>query len=262
VINDTILLEKRGKVALVTLNRPDAGNAHDGQMGEALDATWAHLAADDDTWAVVLTGAGRRHFCTGADMRAATRQQQPGFTGRGVTPWGDIPEKFWKPVICAINGVVAGGGWHFVWQSDFAIAVDNAAFLEPHVSVGWVPVREMLGLATRAPLSVVSRMAFLGTKERLSAQRAYDVGIVTELTTAETLVPRALELGEAICEQSPLAVRSIKEALHRAFDLRYTMRPLYDHMDLIRHHVDHESSDGREGPRAFAEKRPANWQGK
>jgi E-phenylitaconyl-CoA hydratase len=262
LINDTVLLETKGKVAIVTLNRPDAGNAHNGEMGEALDATWAHIQKNDDLWAVVLTGAGQRHFCTGADMRVASRMSQPGFTGRGVTPWGDIPEDFWKPVICAINGVVAGGGWHFVWQSDFSIAVDHAEFLEPHVSVGWVPMREMLGLATLAPFGIVSRMALLGTKERLSAQRAYELGIVTELASAETLLPRAIELGEAICEQAPLAVRAIKETLHRAYDLRYTMRQVSDHMDVVRKYVDHQSQDGREGPRAFAEKRKPNWQGK
>jgi enoyl-CoA hydratase/carnithine racemase len=262
VINDTVLLEKRGKVAIVTLNRADAGNAHNGQMGEALDATWAHLQKDDDTWAVVLTGAGNRHFCTGADMRAAVQQHQPGFTGRGVTPWGDIPENFWKPVICAINGVVAGGGWHFFWQSDFSIAVDDATFLEPHVSVGWVPLREMLGMATKAPLPIVARMALLGTKERLTAQRAYELGIVTELVSREQLMPRAIELAQAICEQAPLAVRATKEALVRAHDLRYTTRDLYAHMDVVRQYVDHDSDDGKEGPRAFSQKRPANWQGK
>lgn len=261
MINETVLLEKRNKVALVTLNRPDAGNAHDGNMGEALDATWKHLLEDDDTWAVVLTGAGTRHFCTGADMRAASMQRQPGFRGRGVTPWGDIPENFWKPVILAANGVVAGGGWHFFWQADFAIAADHATFLEPHVSVGWVPLREMLGLATLAPLGVVSRMALLGTSERMTAQRAFDLGIVTELVTAEQLVPRALELADMVCRQAPLATRATKEALKRAHDIRFTLRELQEHMGIVRHQVDHGSSDGREGPRAFAQKRQPEWKG-
>jgi E-phenylitaconyl-CoA hydratase len=262
MINETVLLDRKDKIAVVTLNRPDAGNAHDGQMGEALDATWAELQKDDNTWVVVLTGAGNRHFCTGADMRAASRQSQPGFTGRGVTPWGDVPTDFWKPVICAVNGVVAGGGWHFFWQSDFAIAADHATFLEPHVSVGWVPLREMLGLASHAPLSVVSRMALMGTAERLSAQRAYDLGIVTELVPYERLMPRALEVAQVICQQAPLAVRAIKQALHRAYDLRFAMKHIFDQMDPIRHHVDHESEDGKEGPRAFAQKRPAEWKGR
>ena len=257
--NETVLLEKKEKIAIVTLNRPDAGNAHDGRMGEALDATWAELKKDEDTWVVILTGAGDRHFCTGADMKAASRQSQPGFTGRGVTPWGDVPQDFWKPVIGAINGVVAGGGWHFVWQADFSIAADHPTFLEPHVSVGWVPLREMLGLASRAPLSIVFRMAFMGTRERLSAQRAYELGIVTELVPYERLMPRAIEIAQVICEQAPLAVRTIKEALHRAYDLRFAMREVFEQMDSVRRFVDHESEDGKEGPRAFAQKRRADW---
>ena len=261
MINETVLLEKRGGVAIVTLNRPEAGNAHDGNMGEALDATWEHLRLEEITKVVILTGAGRRHFCTGADMKAASFSSKPGFKGRGVTPWGDIPENFWKPVICAVNGAVAGGGWHFIWQSDFAIAADHATFLEPHVSVGWVPVREMLGLASRAPLGVVLRMAFMGSSERMSAQRAFDLGIVTELTPAERLLPRAVEIAEVIGEQAPLAVRAIKEVLHRAYELRFAQREIFAHGDLLRKIVD-QSEDHREGPRAFAEKRKPVWKGK
>lgn len=261
MINEAVLLEKRGAVAIVTLNRPDAGNAHDGRMGEALDATWAHLNSEDDIRAVILTGAGDRHFCTGADMRAASAAAKPGFKGRGVTPWGDIPENFWKPVLCAINGAVAGGGWHFVWQSDFSIAVENATFLEPHVSIGWVPVREMMGLANRAPLSVVLRMAFMGSAERMSAQRAYELGIVTEVVPADRLIPRAVEIAEIIAQQAPLAVRAIKEVLHRAYELRFAQRESFSYGDLIRKIV-HRSEDFKEGPRAFAEKRKPVWKGK
>jgi enoyl-CoA hydratase/carnithine racemase len=105
-------------------------------------------------------------------------------------------------------------------------------------------------------------MALLGTKERLTAQRAYDLGIVTELVSREELLPRAIELAEMICEQAPLAVRATKEALHRAHDIRFTIRELYDHMDVLRQYVDHDSEDGREGPRAFSQKRKAEWQGR
>lgn len=261
MINDTVLLSKQKYVAIVTLNRPDFGNAHDGQMGEALDATWQHLKEDENIRVVILTAAGTRHFCTGADMKAATRQSQPGFQGRGVTPWGDIPMDFWKPVVCAINGVCAGGGWHFYWQSDFAIASETATFLEPHVSVGWVPLREMLGLANRAPLSVVLRMALMGTAERVSAQRAYELGIITEVVPQERLIPRAVEIAEVIAKQAPLAVCAVKEALHRAYELRFVHREIYEHMGLIANLVA-QSEDHKEGPRAFAEKRQANWTGK
>ncbi len=261
MINETVLLEKRGAIAIVTLNRQEAGNAHDGRMGEALDVTWEHLRGDDNIRVVILTGAGDRHFCTGADMKAASASAKPGFKGRGVTPWGDVPENFWKPVFCAINGVVAGGGWHFVWQSDFSIAAEHVTFLEPHVSVGWVPVREMMGLANRAPLSVVLRMAFMGSSERMSAQRAYELGIVTEVVPRDRLIPRAIEIAEVISQQAPLALMAIKEVLHRAYELRFAQREIFSYADMLRKRV-HQSEDFKEGPRAFAEKRKPVWTGK
>ena len=194
-------------------------------------------------------------------MKAASAAAKPGFKGRGVTPWGDIPENFWKPVICAINGAVAGGGWHFIWQSDFSIAVEQATFLEPHVSIGWVPVREMMGLANRAPLSVVLRMAFMGSAERMPAQRAYELGIVTELVSPDRLIPRAVEIAEVIAQQAPLAVRAIKEVLHRAHELRFAQRDSFAYGDFMRRIV-HRSEDFKEGPRSFAEKRKPVWKGK
>ena len=250
-----ILYEKKGQIAYVTLNRPEAGNSHHAAMGEELTDAWNDANKDGKIRVAILTGAGGKFFCTGADARAASK-------GIPVTPWGDIPEDFWKPVILAINGICAGGGFHFLWQSDFAICVDHATFLEPHVSIGWVPLREMMGLADRAPLSVVLRMALMGTKERIDAQRAYDLGIVTEIVTPDQLMPRAIELAEAICEQGPLAVAAIKETLHHAFELRFARREAYDYGHLLREAKTHNTEDFFEGPRAFAEKRKPVWKGK
>jgi E-phenylitaconyl-CoA hydratase len=252
-----VLLEIEEGVALVTLNRPEAGNASDAEMAHELIDLWPKLHADEAVRAVVLTGAGNRHFCTGADMKLASQEGDTGFDA-----WGDVPEDFFKPVICAVNGVVAGGGWHFMWQADFAIASDNATFLEPHVSVGWVPLREMLGMALRVPQGPIRRMAYMGTAERMDAQRAYELGIVTEIVASDELVPRALEIARIIARQAPLAVQTTKETFQRAFDLRYAWRPLYDHMHEKRIQVDWHSEDGKEGPRAFAEKRKAEWKGR
>src|SRR5690606_6713847 len=252
-----VLCDIEEGVALVTLNRPEAGNASDAAMAHALIALWPELAKNDAVRVVVLTGAGIRHFCTGADMKLASEKGDTGFDA-----WGDVPENFFKPVICAVNGVVAGGGWHFMWQADFAIASETATFLEPHVSVGWVPLREMLGMALRAPQGPIRRMAYMGTAERMDAKRAYELGIVTEIVPAEQLVPRTLEIARIIARQAPLAIQTQKEAFQRAFDLRYAWRPLYDHMHEKRIQVDWQSEDGKEGPRAFAEKRPPVWKGR
>ncbi|MBI2305333.1 MAG: enoyl-CoA hydratase/isomerase family protein [Chloroflexi bacterium] len=251
-----ITYEKKGRIAYVTLNRPEVANAHNGVMGRELREAWEDANKDENIWVAILTGAGDKHFCTGADMRAATE----GESGGGG--WGDIPEDFWKPVILAINGVCAGGGWHFVWQSDFAIASEHATFLEPHVSVGWVPLREMLGAANRMPLSAALRMAMLGTKERMTAQRAFDLGVITEVVPQTQLMPRATEIAGWICEQAPLAVQSIKEVLHRAYELRYAQREVFEYGNMLREFKTHHSEDYLEGPRAFVQKRKPVWKGK
>ncbi len=254
---DPVLLEKSDGVAVVTLNRPDVGNACDEALATRLIAVWEELSADDETKVVVLTGAGSRHFCTGADMQGAVRTGNAGFDH-----WPDIPEAFFKPVICAVNGVVAGGGWHFMWQADFAIASENATFLEPHVSIGWVPLREMLGLAMRAPQGPVRRMAYMGVTERMDAERAYQLGIVTEIVASEALLEHTFGIARTIAEQAPLAVKLQKEAFQRSFDLRFVLREVYDHMHEKRTQVDWESEDGREGPRAFVENRKPVWKGR
>lgn len=250
-----IIYEKKGQIAYVTLNRPEAANAHHIMMGDELREVWNDANEDENIRVAIMTAAGNRFFCTGADAKAASQ-------GIAVTPWGDIPEDFWKPVILAINGMCGGGGWHWVWQSDFAICAENATFFEPHVSIGWVPLREMMGLANRAPLSVVLRMAFMGTKERMDAKRAYELGIVTEVVPYERLIPRATEIAEAIIEQAPLAVAAIKEILHRAYELRFAQREVFNHGELIRQWRDSQSDDHSEGPRAFAQKRKPVWTGK
>jgi enoyl-CoA hydratase/carnithine racemase len=252
---ETIRYEKHGAIAVVTLNRPEAGNSHTAKMGQELTSAWNDANEDSTIRVVILTGAGDKFFCAGADAKAMSR-------GESIGPFGDIPENFRKPVMLAINGICAGGGFHFVWQSDFAICAEHATFMEPHVSIGWVPLREMMGLAERAPLGVVFRMAFMGTKERMSAQRAYDLGIVTEVVAAERLMERAMEIAGCIAEQAPLAIEATKEILHRAFELRFAHRKELDHGILLREARTHHSEDYREGPRAFAERRKPQWKGK
>ena len=250
-----ILYEKKGQIAYITLNRPDVGNAHHIHMGKELTDAWNDANKDENIRIAILTGAGERHFCVGGDVTGIAQGIPP-------VPWGDIPEDFWKPVILAINGVCAGGGWHFLWQSDFAICAEHATFLEPHVSIGYVPLREMMGLANRAPLSVVLRMALMGTKERIDAKRAYELGIVTELVPHAQIMSRATELAEAICEQGPLAVAAIKEVLHRAYELRFAYKEAYDYGNLLREKKTVYSEDYIEGPRAFTEGRKPVWKGK
>lgn len=250
-----VIYEKEGHLAVITLNRPEYGNAMSAELRDEVDEIWKDVKFDDEVWGVIFTGAGERHFCTGLDVGGPSPIPKKDFAE--YVPWPNIP-KIWKPIMVAINGVCAGGGFHFLWQSDFAICSENATFLEPHVSIGLLPVREMMGLATRAPLSVVMRMAMMGTAERVTAQQAYMWGFVTEVVPLPKLMPRARELMGKILEQAPLAVGGIKEILHRAYGLEYAHSRAMAFGNLVRPYVD-LSEDAQEGMRAFAEKRKPQW---
>lgn len=237
-------------ITLITLNNPSHGNAVDAAMRRELPTLWSKLRADDSVRVVIITGSGDRHFCTGRDFKDKDGE------------WLPYPHltDFWKPVLVAVNGVCAGSGHNFLWEADFAIASERASFTEPHVSIGWVPRQEMLGLATRAiPLGEVMQLGLRGKRYRMSAQRAAECGLVTEVVEHHRLVERAIEIATDIAAQSPTATRLFKEGMHRTLGLHYTYgesaRMWDEIMDRSR-----ESADYAEGLRAFAQGRPPRWQ--
>jgi enoyl-CoA hydratase/carnithine racemase len=256
--NSPLLVERRGHVAVLTFNRPDRLNAMDPTMRAALEQAWGELGADPEVRAIVTTGAGDRAFCSGADVggleqtmsdaATATTQPFPRFTAR----WSHV----YKPVICAVNGVCAGAGLHFVACSDIVIASENATFLDPHVDVGQVTALEPIDLSRRIPLEAVLRMVVLGRSERISAQRAYQLGMVSEVLRLADLRDRALELAEIAASKSPAAMqaslRSVWEGLDRG------LSDAQQHgWDLLLAHRAHP--DASEGPKAFREKRAPVW---
>ncbi|MBI2305334.1 MAG: enoyl-CoA hydratase/isomerase family protein [Chloroflexi bacterium] len=255
---ETIIYEKKNRIAYVTLNRPQRGNSFNSVLCQEQAEVFEDIKNDDNIWGIILTGAGDRFFSTGIDQREAA--DSPEFRARGVNPanFADRPDGLWKPYIVAINGMCCGGGVHYIWQSDIAIAAEHATFFDPHVTRGWVPVREMLGMATRMPFGVAMRMAIMGTSERIDAKRALELGLVTELVPYERLIPRATEIMEQILEQSPLAVRAIIETMHRGMGLEYHYRMEKEMGELIRQPTQN-TEDRKEGSRAFAEKRKPVW---
>jgi enoyl-CoA hydratase/carnithine racemase len=161
-----------------------------------------------------------------------------------------------KPIIVAVNGICCGAGMDLVTCGDIAIASDDAQFFDPHVSIGLVSGREMVRVSRALPLGVAMRMALVGRHERLGAQRAYELGFVTEVVPRDQLLQRAKEVAELVNRNAPLAVRGTRLAIRKGIDL-----PLHEAeilAEAFRERVLH-TEDSLEGPRAFLEKRPPVW---
>jgi enoyl-CoA hydratase len=213
---ETLLLEQRGPVGWLIFNRPDAGNAMDATMLDELERAWGELDADPDVRVIVNTGEGSS-FQTGLDVKQLSRdpdalREQSRRTKRAelrLTAWHN---RVGKPVIAAVNGVCAGGGLHFVADADVVIASAAATFLDPHVSIGQVTAYEAVGLIRKMPVEAVMRMALVGRHERISAARAYELGMVSKVVDPpEHLRDEAQALAEKIAEAAPSA--ALKKAL-------------------------------------------------
>ena len=219
---ETLDVFRDGPVGYLVFDRPEVGNAINAQMFVELEAAWAQLDSDPAVRAIVNTGNGPA-FQTGLDVRQLARdpealrhssRQTRDFTLR-LTAWHC---GVGKPVIAAVNGVCAGGGLHFVADADIVIAAGTATFVDPHVSVGQVSAFEAIGLVKKAPAEPILRMALTGRHERLSAGRARQLGILSEVVADDRLRPRAHELALLIARNSPAALAATKRALWGALE--------------------------------------------
>jgi enoyl-CoA hydratase/carnithine racemase len=257
----TLKLERRGPVGWLINNRPEQLNAMSSQMRDELADAWLELDADPRVMVIVHTGEGRA-FQTGVDL------QEMSGDGIGVERYRDSMEQWdvhftaWhqhvrKPVIAAVNGICAGGGLHFVADADIVIAASDAQFLDPHVSVGQVTALEAIGLARKMPFEAVMRMALLGRHERMSAQRAYELGMLSQVVDPpEGLRDAAQELAETVARNSPTAMRATKRALEGALEHGLTDGCRAGAAELVSMWG---HPDQAEGPLAFAEKREPRW---
>jgi enoyl-CoA hydratase/carnithine racemase len=229
---ETLLYEEGDGVALVTLNRPDALNAFNFRMQQELKQMWTAVRTNDDVRAIVLTGAGDEAFCTGIDRPESIEgylADDPGRPqmGRVGTPFmfnspgPNINPKandVWKPVIAAVNGMACGGALYMLGEADIVIAAEHATFFDPHVSYGMVCGFESVHLLQKLPLGETLRVALLGLHERMSAQRAYDVGLVSEVVPAAELVERAMWVATRIASSPVLAVQGTLRAIWMAHE--------------------------------------------
>jgi enoyl-CoA hydratase/carnithine racemase len=254
-----IRYEKQGHVATLTLDRPERGNALSKAMVEPVREVWRDVMADAQVRVLVITGAGDRHFCTGLDIRevAETGQTTAGDgLAREQIAWSALAHGVWKPVVCALNGLVAGGGLHFVADADVIVAAGHVEIMDTHTSVGMVGAVENVGLTHRLPLGSVLRMTLSGRNYRMSAQRAYDLGLVDELCERADLMDTAYRVADSIAQNSPRAVMLSKQAIWASLgrDHEGAAEHAWALARLQRHHPDFV-----EGSRAFAEKRAPQW---
>lgn len=251
--------ERRDHIAVITLDRPERGNALHSSQVEPMKAIWAEVR--DDPWVrcAIVTASGERHFCTGADVGAVAARGGVR-AGRGPLTeevhWSPRQNRVWKPVICAVNGTVASAGLHFVVDADIVVSSNTATFLDTHVNVGMVGAIENIGLAKRLPLGSALRMTLCGKAYRMTAARAYQLGLVDELCEPGDVMTTAEEIARQVCANSPTAVSLSQQAIWSSVEMGYRDSLEYG-WALLRMHWDHP--DFKEGPRAFVERRDPVW---
>ena len=237
---ETLLYDETDGVAWVTLNRPDVHNAFNLQMQQELKSLWRGLRHDDDVRCVVLTGAGERAFCSGIDRSETmghweslddVRAAAAGATGVGgasSTPWhfddpgeniGPKSNDLWKPVVAAINGMACGGAFYILGEVDIVIAAEHATFFDPHTTFGMTACFESMHMLQKMPFHEIMRIALLGANERMSAQRAHQIGFVTEVVPLAELHESAGWVGRTIASAPPVAVQGTVRSLWAAREL-------------------------------------------
>ena len=254
-MSDEIVYENRGQVAVVTINRPAARNAINSGVREGLAAAWQRFENDAGARVAILTGAGEKAFCAGADLKEMALKKL-GRLPRNFLPTLNVNTQLSKPVIAAVNGVAYAGGWALVQMCDLVVAAETARFAITEAKVGrgmpWaVPLMHMI------PQKIL--LEILLTGEPISAQRAYEIGFVNHVVPAKQVMPRALALAETIAENAPLTVAAAKEMVYMTTDMGRQAG-----LEAARHLFDavYRSEDAQEGPRAFAEKRKPQWRGR
>ena len=220
---ETIRFDVADGVGVVTLDRPDVHNAFNARMREELGGLWRDLRDDDDVRCVVLTGAGDTAFCTGIDRTEISAEGAAAFDPLTFEdPGRDLGPKsrgLWKPVIAAVNGMACGGAFYMLGEADFIVAADHATFFDPHLSYGMTAVYEPILMMPRMPFGELMRMILMGVSERLSAKRAHEIGLVSEVVAGPQLLEETTGIARVIASHPPRAVQATVRTLWQAREL-------------------------------------------
>jgi enoyl-CoA hydratase len=255
-MNDAVLFDAREDgIAIITLNRPDARNALSKPIREGLFAAWDRFERDPALRVAILTGAGDKAFCAGGDLKEMTELRLT-VPPRGMMPVPGDNIELSKPTIAAVNGVAFAGGWMIAQACDLCVASTNAKFAITEVKVGrsspWAaPLIHMI------PQRIMMEIVLTG--KPISAQRAYEIGLVNRLAEPGQLMQTALELAGEILDGAPLSVRAAREMVLLSTEMGRSAA-----LQAARHASEYayRSEDAQEGPRAFAEKRRPEWKGR
>jgi enoyl-CoA hydratase/carnithine racemase len=221
---ETILLDvdTGDHVATITLNRPEQLNAFNRTMCEEMAQAWRVVKLDESVHAVVLRAAGSRAFSAGLDIKSSYGQPENVWNhqdpGELLSPkW----QKMWKPVVCAVQGMCTAGAFYFINESDVVVCSTDATFFDSHVSAGLVCALEPIGLMRRIGLGETLRIALMGNDERVGADSASRIGLVSEVVAADQLWGRAHEIAAAIAAKPPSATQGTVKAIWESLDKPY-----------------------------------------
>jgi len=254
-MSDAVLFEARGDgIAVITLNRPEARNALGKDIREGLFAAWNRFERDPALRVAVLTGAGEKAFCAGGDLKEMTELKLT-VPPRDMFPVPGDNIEVSKPTIAAVNGVAFAGGWMIAQACDLCVASTRAQFAITEVKVGrsspWAaPLIHMI------PQRIMMEIVLTG--KPITAQRAYEIGLVNRLVEPEGLMAAALALAADILDGAPLSVRAARETVMLSTEMGRSAA-----LRAARHASEYayRSEDAQEGPKAFAEKRRPRWKG-
>ncbi|AXQ28511.1 enoyl-CoA hydratase/isomerase family protein [Solimonas sp. K1W22B-7] len=255
-MTDAVLFDARQDgIAILTINRPDTRNALSREVREGLFAAWERFERDDSLRIAILTGSGDKAFCAGGDLKEMVER------GLQVPPRDMFPMPYdnielSKPTIAAVNGVAFAGGWMIAQACDLCVASTAAKFAITEVKVGrgspWAaPLIHMI------PQRIM--MEIILTGKPITAQRAYEIGLVNRLAEPAALLDTAIELAKEVLEGAPLSVKAGRETVMLSTEMG---RSAALQAARAAHEYTYCSADAQEGPRAFAEKRKPQWQGR